>query len=1688
MKKFLALIFCLSALTGNAQVQENSWINYSQSYFKFPVYRDGIHRITYSNLLNAGINVAAINPKKIQIIGRGEEQYLFVQGESDGVFNTSDYIDFYATHNDGSYDSTLFGNPGDRANPDYSMFTDTIFYYLTWDDNSDGKRYQIESDVNFSSYSPLPYYWNEIKLIQKDQFSGGQLTVFNWPVPEYSSGEGWGSSTFSHGGYKELKPQTKHAVLSAPSSTIKAGIAGRTSNIHVVQPVVEGQEYDKITFNGYEMNHIEFDFPSSLLKDPTQVLFSSLPESGNVKERLALMYFRIRYPSEYRLQNKEELLMGIPSGAGVKDYLQMTDFDNLNSTVWLYDLTNHKKITVQASGGTYKALVPNLGKERKCFLTSEAKIKSVSELKPVSGQSPIFIDYESLSTQKGGADYFIVSANHLLTSANEYASYRDLKGFKSIVLDIEQLYDQYAYGVRKHPMSIRNLMLKALNEWPSPPAYLLLLGKSVSADFSRSSTYFELNSVPTWGVLGADVGFTNGIFGTTILQPAIPTGRIAALTDEEVRIYLNKIQDYESADKAQWMKNVLHFGGGQSATEQLTFKNYLNQFEDIIESPSFGGKVHTFLKSSSDPLQINLSDSVTNLINEGVTLMTFFGHAYGSNFDQSIDEPENYSNTGRYGFVLANSCLIGNIHTTNTQSGSERFVLAEDKGTIGFLGSSSLGVPSYLYTYSKSFYTQLANNSYGKPIGEVVLQTIRNIQDSTNVFNRDVCMHMTLHGDPAVVLNAHEKPDYSLYGKAGLTQPQVYFTPAEVTNEVDSFDINIVVSNLGKAKTEGFNVTIRRSTPSSPDSTFEVSMTDVYYKDTLVLTLPVSIANSVGLNSFEIEIDALQLLDESTRINNVATASLLIQSSEIIPVYPYEFAVVPDQYPVLKASTGNPYAEFTSYVFEIDTNENFSSAAKLQETVQSSGGLVEWNPNISVSLKSFFNQFASSTALGSPTIYFWRVRPVLASGKELWKGSSFQYVTAKEGWGQAHFQQLKKNDFQFIDYDYAAGNQEFIEQVKKINASCHLNPNLREHTFYQIDGAIVCQNSSQWAQMIFVAVIDKVTLLPWHVKSQGDFGHANFNDKIIETWNQENFYFYSNGATGLDSLMSFIDHVPDSNYILMYNFIAHNLPFWYSKTNGTGADLRNLMQTMGADVDSMASYENNEPYIFFTQKGDPSKTKESFAVGGEQLITLKAEVKNNWLDGTMTSTLVGPAQSWGSFHWEVKEGEPGNLLDSNRIRMYGVDLNGSRVKLLDTLSSKGDVLDLSWIDASVYPSLELSLYLSDDSLRTPKELSRWQVVYEELPELALNPNRSASINLKDSVQEGESYVFTTVIENIGKYNMDSVQVVYWLVDNDFTIKNTTYKMLAPLAVGEYYLDSVVFETEGLEGTNSVWYEINPLEGERAWQPEQHHFNNIHLSQFYVQKDEINPLLDVTFDGIHILNGDIVSPKPYIVVTLDDENQYLELNDPSLIQLFLAYPNTGTDSLILLDPSSYVFTPAELPKNKATIEFQGDFPQDGIYELRVMSRDRSSNISGKGDGVFDYSISFEVIHQSSITQVLNWPNPFSTSTQFVFTLTGSEIPEHFLLQIMTITGKIVREVDKEEFGDIHIGRNISDFKWDGKDQYGDQLANGVYLYRVQVKTEGHEFEERSVNVSNQDGTATLKDKFFTKGFGKMYLLR
>src|SRR5690606_41164288 len=97
------------------------------------------------------------------------------------------------------------------------------------------------------------------------------------------------------------------------------------------------------------------------------------------------------------------------------------------------------------------------------------------------------------------------------------------------------------------------------------------------------------------------------------------------------------------------------------------------------------------------------------------------------------------------------------------------------------------------------------------------------------------------------------------------------------------------------------------------------------------------------------------------------------------------------------------------------------------------------------------------------------------------------------------------------------------------------------------------------------------------------------------------------------------------------------------------------------------------------------------------------------------------------------------------------------------------------------------------------------------------------------------------------------------------------------------------------------------------------------------------------------------------------------------------------------------------------------------------------------------IQFVVVGDEGLTlsNVLNYPNPCSTYTQFWFSHNNPYEPLEVQVQVMTVTGKVVyshnRVVNTEGF----LSREIS---WDGRDDFGERIGKGVYVYRLRVKAQ------------------------------------
>ncbi|MFZ1453717.1 MAG: hypothetical protein WAT20_13510, partial [Ferruginibacter sp.] len=714
------------------------------------------------------------------------------------------------------------------------------------------------------------------------------------------------------------------------------------------------------------------------------------------------------------------------------------------------------------------------------------------------------------------------------------------------------------------------------------------------------------------------------------------------------------------------------------------------------------------------------------------------------------------------------------------------------------------------------------------------------------------------------------------------------------------------------------------------------------------------------------------------------------------------------------------------------------------------------------------------------TVYYWRTSTVPTSGNNyIWNNFSFVYLpNSTPGFNQSHYYQFKKNTYNKISLD-ADRVLRFDKRNREFDVRTAIYPSATQTNDYSLrnDGLIeqagfygpgLAPNS----EVLRFYIIDTVTNKAWINTDNGTSGlYGSVRPIPINgTVKTGFFHFKITTLAQRQNVINFLDNiVPVGHYVVMTNSPAN--PFTSFHTNWQADDpVNSLYHKLKANgfskIDSLYRFI---PYVFVYKKGTPGAVLQKVATNASDIVNESFYTIGNHLRGDITSDRFGPALQWSSLHWRGTALEtPTN--DSVAVQVLGLDANGNST-LLATVRPAVDT-SLSWINAQLYPYLKLKMLSTDSVKATPNQLRYWRVNGSYIPEGAVAPN--LLFVMKDTAEQGEIVDFKLAFKNISQTAFaDSMKFNFIITDRSNVPHNIILPKGKVLISGDTMVINYKIDTRNYPGMNTIFVDVNPANA----QPEQYHFNNILYKNLFVKADNYNPLLDVTFDGVHILNKDIVAAKPHILVNLKDESRFLALSDTAFIKVQVRFPDGSLRNYSFGD--SMRFTPANLSSgnNTATIDFLPYFPQEGEYELIVSGRD----VVGNTAGAIDYHVTFTVITKAMISNLLNYPNPFTTSTAFVFTITGSEVPQNMRIQILTITGKIVREITKDELGPIHVGRNITEFKWDGTDMYGAKLANGVYLYRVLTNLNGKALDKYKAEGDNTD-------KYFNKGYGKMVLIR
>jgi hypothetical protein len=197
-------------------------------------------------------------------------------------------------------------------------------------------------------------------------------------------------------------------------------------------------------------------------------------------------------------------------------------------------------------------------------------------------------------------------------------------------------------------------------------------------------------------------------------------------------------------------------------------------------------------------------------------------------------------------------------------------------------------------------------------------------------------------------------------------------------------------------------------------------------------------------------------------------------------------------------------------------------------------------------------------------------------------------------------------------------------------------------------------------------------------------------------------------------------------------------------------------------------------------------------------------------------------------------------------------------------------------------------------------------------------------------------------------------------------------------------------------------------------------------------DTIGPQITINFDDrADFSNGETILPNSILKLSLFDEhgiNMTGEVGHGITLMIDQDLEHQiDLSGNFEYEPGSY---------QKGALSYQLSALPEGDHNLTIKAWDNANNSSLKS---VDVKVSAQ--RELKLTQVMNYPNPFSTATSFYYCLSSDA--DKVEVRIFTLAGRLIREIPSAS---ARTGVNYST-TWDAKDQDGDEVANGVYIYKI-----------------------------------------
>jgi hypothetical protein len=202
-------------------------------------------------------------------------------------------------------------------------------------------------------------------------------------------------------------------------------------------------------------------------------------------------------------------------------------------------------------------------------------------------------------------------------------------------------------------------------------------------------------------------------------------------------------------------------------------------------------------------------------------------------------------------------------------------------------------------------------------------------------------------------------------------------------------------------------------------------------------------------------------------------------------------------------------------------------------------------------------------------------------------------------------------------------------------------------------------------------------------------------------------------------------------------------------------------------------------------------------------------------------------------------------------------------------------------------------------------------------------------------------------------------------------------------------------------------------------------------------DNTPPVIKMYMNDESFVYGGITDKDALFLAKLSDENGINTSTSGIGHELAATLDNAGQPTIL-----NQFYTANLNDYKNGTVKYPYTNLAAGHHSIQLKAWDTYNN---SAEGYLEFIVASS--EKIALSHILNYPNPFSTHTVFNFDHNRAGEELDVMVQIYTVSGKLIKTLDSKEY---MSNSHFSGLDWDGRDDFGDKIGKGVYVYKVWVR--------------------------------------